>query len=237
MLSFRALQPADDMPTMITLYHCVNARSFRVLWTLEELGLPCELHVLPFPPHVHRKDYKALNPLGTIPLFLDGPVRMTESVAICQYLVSRYGPSDLEVASAESDFGAYLNWLHFGEATLTFPQTLVLRYSRLEPEARRQPQVVEDYTRWFLARLRAVDAAVADQASLCARRFTIADIAVGYALLLASDLGLGEHFSAGMQDYWQGLQAREPFQRALERQRQAAQEQGVSPEPIPVAAY
>ena len=47
-------------------------------------------------------------------------------------------------------------WLHRGEATLTFPQTLVLRYTRLEPKERRNPQVAEDYAKWFAARLRAV---------------------------------------------------------------------------------
>ena len=56
-------------------------------------------------------------------------------------------------------YGAYLNWLHMSDATLTFPQTLVLRYGRFEPTERQQPQVVVDYTRWFLARLRAVAAA------------------------------------------------------------------------------
>lgn len=67
---------------MINLYHCVDARSFRVLWTLEEIGLPYELTVLPFPPRVLAPGYKKINPLGTIPLLLDGATRMTESVAI-----------------------------------------------------------------------------------------------------------------------------------------------------------
>jgi glutathione S-transferase len=53
---------------MITLYHCAGARSFRALWTLEELRLPYELKMLPFPPRVRAKEYLALNPLGTIPL-------------------------------------------------------------------------------------------------------------------------------------------------------------------------
>jgi hypothetical protein len=91
-------------------------------------------------------------------------------------------------------YGAYLNWLHMSDATLTFPQTLVLRYGRFEPAERQQPQVVQDYTRWFLARLRAVEAAVAQSEYLCAGRFTAADVAVGYALLLAQHLGLAPQF-------------------------------------------
>lgn len=221
---------------MITLYHCVSARSFRALWTLEELGLPYELHVLPFPPRVHHKEYKEINPLGTVPLFIDGDVRMSESVAICQYLVSRYGPSDLEVGREEPDYGAFLNWLHFGEATLTFPQTLVLRYSRLEPEGRRNPQIVEDYTRWFQARLRRVATEVADRTYLCSGRFTIADVSVGYAMMLAADLGLSDAFPEGINAYWQRLNERDAFIRALERQHAAAVEQGVSPQSAPLTA-
>ncbi|HVV40646.1 MAG TPA: glutathione S-transferase N-terminal domain-containing protein, partial [Nitrobacter sp.] len=134
---------------MITLYHCAAARSFRPLWTLEELGLSYDLRMLPFPPRVLAKDYLGINPLGTIPLLLDGDTRMTESVAIAHYLVTRYGPTPLAVTTNEPDYGAFLNWLHFGEATLTFPQTLVLRYAQLEPEERRNPQVATDYAKWF----------------------------------------------------------------------------------------
>src|SRR3954471_14459017 len=163
---------------MITLYHCAKARSFRPLWTLEELGIPYGLKMLPFPPRVHAREYLEINPLGTIPLLVDGATRMTESAAIAQYLVTRYGPTPLAVTADEPDFGAFLNWLHFGEATLTFPQALVLRYSELEPDARRQPQVVEDYSRWFFGRLRAVEGAVSKSETLCGGRFTAADISV-----------------------------------------------------------
>jgi glutathione S-transferase len=134
---------------MLTLYHCHNARSFRPLWTLEEMDLPFELKMLPFPPRELAPDYLAVNPLGTIPTLLDGSMRMTESVAICQYLVSRYGPSPLNVEPIEPDFGPYLNWLHFGEATLTFPQTVVLRYSLFAPPERRSENVAADYKDGF----------------------------------------------------------------------------------------
>jgi glutathione S-transferase len=114
---------------MITLYHCHAARSFRPLWMLEELGLPYDLRMLPFPPRVFAKEYLALNPLGTIPLLMDGETRMTESSGICHYLGTRYGPTPLLVGADEPAFGAFLNWMYFSDATLTFPQTLVLRYS------------------------------------------------------------------------------------------------------------
>lgn len=212
---------------MIILYHCANARSFRPLWTLEEMGLPYELKMLPFPPRVHAKDYLAVNPLGTIPALLDGPLRMTESAAICQYLATRHGPTPLAVAPDEPDFGLYLNWLHFGEATLTFPQTIVLRYSQLEPPKRRLPQAAEDYARWFLARLRGIEAALADRDFLCAGRFTVADISVGYALMLTRYTGLEKSVPEIVAAYWQRLRQRGGFKRALAAQKLAAEQQGV----------
>lgn len=198
---------------MVTLFHCQDARSFRALWALEELGVPYDLKLLPFPPRVLAPDYLAINPLGTIPFFVDGETKMTESSAILQFLAVRHG-GPLNVPVADSAYGSWLNWLYLGEATLTFPQTLVLRYTRLEPKERRNPQVAEDYARWFMARLRAVDMALETQDYLCAGRFTAADISVGYALLLASTIGLSERFSPAVSAYWARLQERPAFQRA-----------------------
>lgn len=218
---------------MITLHHCVSARSFRPLWMLEELGLDYELQMLPFPPRVKQRTYLEVNPLGTVPALSDGPVRMTESAAICQYLAAKFSPGALDVAVHEPDFGAYLNFLHFGEATLTFPQTLVLRYRHFEPPERRQPQVAEDYAKWFLARLRTLELRLSAQPYLCAGRFTAADVSVGYALLLAQHLGLSEGFTPAVQAYWQALQRREAYRRAMQAQASAATAQGVPTLPAP----
>ncbi len=212
---------------MISLYHCMSARSFRPLWTLEELGAPYQLHMLPFPPRQLAREFLAVNPLGTVPALCDGELLMTESAAMCQYLSQRFGPSELTVNPDESDYGSYLNWLHAGEATLTFPQTLLLRYGRFESVERRQPQVVEDYQRWFLARLRGVDRALEQGDYLCQQRFTAADISVGYALLLAEFLGLAESFPGRVPEYWHRLKQRPGYVRAMAVQERAAIEQGV----------
>lgn len=195
---------------MIELWHCHDARSFRPLWALEELGLEYKLHLLPFPPRVREKAYLEINPLGTIPAMKDGDTFMTESAGITQYLVTRYGPSDLAVAVDDPAYGAWINWLHFGEATLTFPQTLVLRYRQFEPG--KAEVVADDYAQWFLSRLRQVDRTLADGRDwLCAGRFTAADISVGYALLLARSLKLDAKFSPTIQAYWERLAARPGF--------------------------
>jgi glutathione S-transferase len=194
---------------------------------LEELGVPYELKMLPFPPRFRAPDYMALNPFGTIPLMLDGDVGMTESAAICHYLVTRYGPTPLAVTPDERDYGAFLNALHFGEATLTFPLTLVLRYGRFELPERRSAQIVTDYTRWFLVRLRVFETLLNGRDYVAADRFTVADISVGYALLLAGKLGLDQQFSPVIAAYWRRLGDRDGKSRADAVQKSVAAEQGV----------
>jgi glutathione S-transferase len=218
---------------MITLYHCMSARSFRPLWMLEELGLPYKLKMLPFPPRVFDKSYLDVNPLGTVPAFFDGDVRMTESAAICQYLAASGGGTTLDVAPGEPGFADYLNYLHFGEATLTFPQTLVLRYAHFETGERRLPQVADDYAKWFLARLRSLERVLTQHDYLAANRFTAADISVGYALLLAEHLGLKSRFTPAVTAYWERLRMRDGFQRAMASQEEAALAQGISTMPSP----
>lgn len=220
---------------MITLYHCVAARSFRVLWMLEELTLGYALVVLPFPPRALAKTFRDVNPLGTIPYFIDGETRMSESAAVCQYLASRYGDGAFEADREHPAFGDYLNFLHFGEATLTFPQTLVLRYERFESPARRLVSVAQDYRTWFLARLKTLEPRLAAQTYIAADRFTAADVSVGYALLLASYLDMAPQFTPAVTAYWSRLQARPAFARAQRRERDDAITQGVSPEPAAAA--
>lgn len=194
------------------LWHCKDARSFRVLWALEELGLPYELELLPFPPRWLKPEYLELNPLGTIPFFTDGDVRMTESAAICQYLADKAGR--LRIAPDDPRYGDYLNFLHQSDATLTFPQTLVFRYLHLEKPENRNPKVAEDYRRWFLARTVWAERALADGREWLCRDFTVADIAVAYALLFANTLGhLGE-VGPHLLSFWERCQARDGFQRA-----------------------
>ena len=199
---------------MIKLYHCRHARSLRPLWTLEEMGLPYEPVLLPFPPRAHAKPYLSENPLGTVPLFVDGDVRMTESSGICLYLTQAYGPTPLALTQQEKHYPNFINWLFFSDATLTFPQTLVLRYRQFEAPERRNEQVAADYEKWFLGRLRAVEAALQSREWLCAERFTIADICIAYALHLAqARAGLGAGLTPNVRKYLDRARARPSFVR------------------------
>ena len=195
------------------LWHCNGARSLRAVWALEEMGLDYELEVLPFPPRIFQRDYLQENVLGTVPFLRDGEVTMTESSAICQYLVDRYQQWDFGLKPDHPQYGDYLNWLHHADATLTFPQTITMRYYYLEPSESKQ-EVADDYAKWFIARLRRLDAHLENNQYLVDNRFTVADIAVGYALYLAATLQLDERFTPQTRAYLERLKARPAFQKA-----------------------
>jgi glutathione S-transferase len=197
----------------IRLYHCADARSFRVLWALEELGLPYQLELMQFPPRATVEGYRDINPLGTVPACLIDGALMTESAAIPHVLATRFGPSALAVAPDEPAYPAYMNFLMMGEATLTFPQTIHLRYTRLEPPERRVAQAAEDYAQWFGSRLRNAETMMGGEFA-CAGRFTMADISLGYAVMLALRIGLEEQVTPGMRAYFERLSQRAGFQRA-----------------------
>ena len=148
--------------------------------------------------------------------FVDGETRMTESVAICHYLVERYRRHELGLLPEHPEYGSYLNWLYHSDATLTFPQTIVLRYRHLEPPERQLAQAVQDYRGFFLGRLKLLDAHIATREWLCDGRFTIADICIGYALYLGSLplIDAADGYSPQVSAYLARLMARPAFQRA-----------------------
>lgn len=201
------------------LYHCVGGRSFRALWAMEELGVECTLRVLPFPPRLTSPDYLAENPLGTIPLLIDGDTRMRESSMIGHYLATKAG-SDLAVAPTEADYGRYLDGLAYGETTLTWPQAVALLYGTFPPEADRLPRVVDD----MKARLGVVfgdlDRLLGDREWFAADRFTMADVSIGYAIQLSAYIGVFDGLSDRVRTYFERLSARPAYQRAQARKEQ-----------------
>jgi glutathione S-transferase len=216
----RSLQPRQDANHTATtrtqfmkLWHCNNARSLRPLWALEEMGLEYDLQVMPFPPRFLHKEYMQVNKLGTVPYFVDGDTHMTESSGICLYLVEKYGRYDFGLQPDDLDYGAYLNWLFHSDATLTFPQTIFLRYTRLEPDEAKKG-AGDDYRKWYLARLRMLDAHLLENEFLSDNRFTIADIAIAYALFLGESLDISADYAPQTLDYLERMKAREGFQKA-----------------------
>lgn len=197
----------------IKLWHCHNTRSLRPLWALEEMALNYELVNLPFPPRFHQKEYKDINELGTVPYLVDGPAQLTESSAILLYLAEKYDKKSLLISKDHPEYGDFLNWLFHSDATLTFPLSIVLRYDQFETPERLQPQVAEDYRLWFHARLKRINHHLTTKQFLCANRFTIADIAITYALYLGELLGLTKDYQPQTLEYLQRMKLRPAFEK------------------------
>jgi glutathione S-transferase len=197
----------------IKIYSCNDSRGLRPMWTAEEMGVSYESEMMPFPPRFLRKEYMDVNILGTIPYLIDGEVEMTESVAMCQYLAEKYGPTDLSVKSDEADYHHYLNWLAHSDATLTFPQTVVLRYTFQEVGV--ADEAAKGYRRWFVARLKLLEQSLESREYLCADRFTIADICVSYAIYLAKTLQIKEAFKPNIRRWTDMLFERPAFKKAV----------------------
>lgn len=118
---------------MITLHHLNQSRSQRVLWLLEELGLPYEIkfyerdpRTLLAPPELRR-----IHPLGKSPVITDGELVLAESGAILEYLVQRYGEGRFRPQPGTPGAIKYLYWMHYAEGSLMPPLLLKLVFDRV----------------------------------------------------------------------------------------------------------
>lgn len=204
-----------------TLYTCARSRGLRDTWAAEEAGVGLDLQVLPFPPRFLAPEYLDINPLGTVPLLVDGDTRMTESCAIAHYLAVRAGRDDLVVGPEEADYGAYLDYTYHADATITFPQTVYMRFALFEKD-KGWAEAGEAYAKWFWKRLVKVEQRLEGREYLCADRFTVADICVGYALVLAENVGLDDGVPDALKAYRERLTSRPAYQSALSREVAAA---------------
>ena len=204
-----------------TLYTCAGSRGVRATWAAQEAGVTLDLKVLPFPPRFLAPEYLEINPLGTIPMLIDGETRMTESCAIAHYLAVRAGRDDLVVGPKEADYGAYLDYTYHADATITFPQTVYMRFALFEKD-KGWGEAGEAYAKWFWKRLIKVEQRLEERDYLCADRFTVADICVGYALVLAKQVGLDDGVPDALKAYRERLTGRSAYQTAVAREKEAA---------------
>ena len=199
------------------LYTCAGSRGLRATWAAEEAGVELDLRMLPFPPRYLAPEYLELNPLGTVPLLIDGETQLTESCAIAHYLATRSGTTDLVIAPGERDYGEYLDYSYHADATITFPQTVYMRFAIFEKD-KGWADAGHAYAKWFHKRLVKVEQRLDGREFLCADRFTVADICVGYALILAQSVGLDDGVPQSLKDYRSRLTARPAYQRAVARE-------------------
>lgn len=111
---------------MLTLHHLHHSRSQRVLWLIEELGLPCEVKAYERDPATMLAPpaLRAVHALGKSPVITDGNTTVGETGAIIEYLVDHHGQGRLRPPAGTPEFERYRYWLHFAEGTAQ-PQLLL----------------------------------------------------------------------------------------------------------------
>ena len=198
---------------MIKLHHAQLTRSIRIVWLLEELGIPYELVTVAFKPP--RRSFEQNTPSGKFPVIQDGDLVMSESGAILEYLIEKYGKGRLAPPLGSTDRGAYLQWVHFAEATAFPPMGDIARHTMFLPEAERIPQVADDGRARAQNALDVVERALARKHYLVGDELSGADIMMGYSLMAARMLGILGARHPNVAAYWERLAARPGFQKAM----------------------
>jgi glutathione S-transferase len=199
---------------MIKLYHAPLTRSIRILWLLEELGLPYHLEVVKFTPG--RLPFAQATPYGKVPAIEDGDLKMCESGAILEYILERYGEGRLAPRIGTAERGEFLQWVHFAEATLLPPFGDIVRHTIFKPEAERIPAVVEDARGRANASLAVVERALEGKQYLLGREFSGADVMLGVTLLIARRLKVLDEKMPHLTAYLAKLESRPALQKALQ---------------------
>ena len=199
---------------MIKLYHAPMTRSIRIVWLLEELGVPYQLERVAFAPG--KLPFAQSSPYGKVPAIEDGDVRMIESGAIVEYVLERYGDGRLAPAPGTAERGAFLQWLYFSEATLLPPVGDIVRHTLFKPEAERIPAVVDDARGRLNRTLEVLEEDLGDREYLLASGFSAADVMMGVSLLIARRLKALDSKFTKIAAYLARLESRPALRKALE---------------------
>ena len=200
---------------MVTVYSAPNTRAIRVIWVLEEIGAKAEIKSMPYPPRQHAPDYFAVNPTGMVPLLIDGEVRLSESMAICDYLATKHG-SPLVVPADDPERPQFLQWLWYGESTLMTPLSRLNIVRQVERKGGPEVDVLIAGARDHIAaRLKMLEQRLEGRDFLAAGRLTLADISVSYPLHLVGMLGVDTLLGPRSVAYRERLRARPAHQRAI----------------------
>jgi len=200
---------------MLKIFHASGSRSLRVIWMAEEMGLDYELS----PEAIGRSspEFVAVNPARGLPAIIDGEVSMSESVAIIQYLAARYGPTPLAPAPDDPTYPAYLQYLIYGEASLSAFLNALVGTRFLAPDDQKDNFTAEVCRALFGRRVKALAGRLTTSPHLAGEDFTAADISVVYALNMGASLGLADDYPSPIADYWARMQLRPAYQAAIAR--------------------
>lgn len=197
---------------MITVHHLNNSRSQRILWLLEEIGVPYEIkpYTRDLTTNLAPPELKGPHPLGKSPVIFDDGRRVAESGAITDYLIRRHGHGALAPTPGTDAHETYLEWLHFAEGSAMLPFLLALYAGRLgeaaAPLAPRIQEQIGSHLAFFAAELGEND-------WLVENRLTGADIMMSFVAEIAAAQGLGATFPT-LAAYARRCQARPAWQAA-----------------------
>ena len=216
---------------MITLHHLENSRSQRVLWLLEELGLPYRVKryardrkTMLAPPEL-----KKVHPLGKSPVISDGKVTVAESGAIVEYLLDTYdAEGTLRPPPGTPERLRFTYWLHFAEGSAMPPLLMKLVFDKVRsapmpffvrPVAR---AIADKVSSGFIApniaqQLDFMEAELSASPWFAGEAFSAADIQMSFPLeAAAARAGLDARYPK-LSDWLARIHARPAYQRALEK--------------------
>jgi len=216
---------------MIRVHHLNNSRSQRILWLLEELGLPYEVvryqrdaKTMLAPPEL-----RAVHPLGKSPVITDDDITVAESGAIIEYLVERYGEGRLQPALGTPERLRYTYWLHFAEGSAMPPLLLKLVFSFL-PKSPALPALLRPLVRkvsegaqksfidpQILQQLNYFEAELGRHEWFAGDSFSAADIQMSFPLEAAAARGGLDKKWPKVSAFLQKIHDRPAYQRALEQ--------------------
>ncbi len=198
---------------MIVVHHLNDSRSQRVLWLLEELGVPYEIrhYARNATTRLAPPELVAVHPLGKSPVIEDDGLTVFESGAIVDYLIRHHGGGRLQPAAGTREFEAYNQWMHYAEGSAMLPLMLKLYVSRLgDAGAPLAPRIESELAN----HLGFVDRSLQGRQFLVGDELTGADIQMSFV----GEAARGLRASYPAMDAWvRRLQARPAYQRALER--------------------
>lgn len=215
---------------MIILHHLENSRSQRVLWLLEELGLPYEIVRYQRDPAtlLAPQDLRRIHPLGKSPVIVDEGITVAESGAILEYLVERYGSGRLAPAHNTPERPRYTYWMHYAEGSPMPLLLMKLVFSRI----RKSPApffvrpllrtVCDRVSNYFIdpqlrLHLDYMEAELAHTPWFAGDEFTAADIQMSFPLEAAASRAGLDASRPRLMDWLQRIHARPAYQRALQR--------------------
>jgi glutathione S-transferase len=200
---------------LIEVHHLNNSRSQRVLWLLEELGVPYEIvkHQRDPQTNLAPPSLLAVHPLGKSPVIRDGNLVLVESGAILEYLVRKYGKGKLAPAESSPEYPRYLQWMHYAEGSAMLPVMLRLYLGRLGDAGKPlEPRVVSEIKNHFGY----LNAELGSNDWFAGKELSAADINLSFPIQAVRMLyGIDEF--PNLARFLARIHARPAYRRALER--------------------